>query len=63
MAQLLRAWAAPAEDLGSGPTTTERIAAICYSSFTGPNTLYWPPQAIDIHMVQRHTCRQNICIK
>jgi len=40
------------------PATTWWLTTICNSSFRGFNSFIWPSQAL-MHVVHRHTCRQN----
>lgn len=39
------------------PAPTWWLSSVCNSR--GLNTLFWLPQAPDMHAVHKHTCRQN----
>ena len=43
-------------------TSTWQLTTVCNSSPRGSDILFWPPWIPGIHMVHRHTCKQNIYI-
>lgn len=56
--QKLRAFVAFAKDQGSMPTTAGSKPSITPIPRRS-NTLFWPPQARDTHVVHSHTCRKS----
>lgn len=50
---------AVAEDPYLIPNSYTAAKTTYNSSSKGPNTLFWPPWASDMHMVHRHICRQK----
>ena len=60
MTQWLRALAALLEGLGSILSShTETTNSTWNSSPRGPDTFFWLPRALGMHVVHRHTCRQS----
>lgn len=63
VAQQLRALAAFSEDLGSTPSTHMVAQTTHNSRSRGYKTLFCPPWAPGIHLVNRHACKQNLYTK
>lgn len=42
------------------PAHTWLFIITCNSGFRGSDALFWPPLALNVHTVHRHTCTQNI---
>lgn len=59
MAPWLRALAAFREDLASFPSTYMAADSHLELHLWGPKAIFWSPQLPGMHMVHRHTCRQN----
>jgi hypothetical protein len=41
------------------PASTEQLTTMCNSGCRESDTLFWPLWVSSIHVVHRHTCRQN----
>lgn len=59
MTQKLKILATVLEDSSSIPNTHMVTHNISNSGLTRCDIFFWPPQAPDTHMAQRHTWRQN----
>lgn len=62
MIQWLSVFAAPAEVLGSIPSTLMLFTNTCNSNVWGSGALLCHPKAPGILVVHRHTYRENSCI-
>ena len=61
MAQWLRTLAAFPEDPGLILNTTWQFTTICNSNPKGSNTLFWPPQVPEKHMMQTYMQIDHAC--